>query len=328
MTSCSKEDNLKENLDELSQINVLKISKNFNKDYAVFKDFDEYRLFMKKYNKFSYDEQRAIVKNLRYVTFQNQLNFLYSEIDKMSSAQEMEDFVNRYNGILKLERRNGEQEIVSVGVTNHSVKPFLNKDRIIKVGDKYLKYIFDYAIESNDYNDLLGLSSVDEILNCGHKFHIASKKYDDLNKGQRDLGTYIKEWSTYDPSWCKNDRRITMDAGFYIDALPLPGGGFFTEIMLKSEAWATKKGIPCIWYGYSTIITWNNFSINYVKHWNGVTTYHNFSGPNLSQEESTLTRFTITDFGTWGSTPDNRLTSVTSNLTTPGMNGQWLNVNL
>lgn len=325
MTSCSKEDNLKENLDELSQINVLKISENFNKDYAVFKDFDEYRLFMKKYNKFSYDEQRAIVKNLRYVTFQNQLNFLYSEIDKMSSAQEMEDFVNRYNGILKLERRNGEQEIVSVGVTNHSVKPFLNKDRIIKVGDKYLKYIFDYAIESNDYNDLLGLSSVDEILNCGLKYHIASKNVE-TNQSLRTLGTYRKFWQTYDPSGCNSDRRITMEISFNDEGYPAANGGILWEHSLTSQAWATRRSFACWWYEYTTEITWNNFNTEYSRYFLNNTTYHTFSEPNIVEETSRITRSLIVDLDLFSTQPVYSLTKIQSFLSTRG--GAAMNINL
>jgi hypothetical protein len=86
----------------------------------------------------------------------------------------------------------------------------------------------------------------------------------------------------------------------------------------RAEAW--KKGIPCIWYKYSTPMTWNNCNLS-GSFSNGVLTSFTPTDITINTSEIDRSALLVT-------VPDPSLqffwTTKTSSITHQGMAGAWI----
>ncbi|MGB4958272.1 MAG: hypothetical protein WBO36_02290 [Saprospiraceae bacterium] len=340
--SCTKEEisdtqEITKNIVDINSINIDldKVSDGFGQNYAIFSNATEFANFITKYGSISEDNRIKLLKKRKYISLDTYLNEIVKGMDKLNSKDDVDAYIIKYQNILELQQTDqGEDILAFKNITKHGVKPFLNVDMIVKVGDEFLKYVDTYAVYANEYSKLLNLHSIEDIKNSGLQFH---KAYNVLSKESfkknqielRTLGNYFFDYATYDVSWCKNDRRVSFEIGIYEYWFNL-GGIFQITIDRRAEANATKKGIPCIWYANYTEITWNNFNMayNFTNHL-GVTSNEPWVLPNLYQHAHCITRgetFYVYQ-SNWGGIATYSFTKMRSDLITTGMANHWLIIN-
>jgi hypothetical protein len=138
--------------------------------------------------------------------------------------------------------------------------------------------------------------------------------------------TYEKE-IPYDPSFCRNDRRVEVRQGVFLNRVGQNGAiiSFHFEII----PWT--KGIPCIWYNYATNI--KIYNLNYsgnTKFIQGSVDINpkDFLITQPPTEIFTSRHFITRNLNTFEGGPNPpgfaTYTNRRADVTTQGMNGVWL----
>lgn len=333
MMSCSKDELLtNEKSVENQEINdYLKLSdeefksilQNFTNEYAKFDSEREFHAFTHYFNNLEDEEQQNVLNELTYATLDEKLSEAYEGMDVLETEQEFYDYVSNYSDILEIQMMdNSEKEVVEKEMSLHSIAPFLNADRIVKVGGDYKMFISNIAVESNDYNELKEVLDSKKTLGLIHKevYQIISGT-DNLAK--TDVGTTLSWEATKDMRRCKNDRKVILAAYFTDESITDPLGNYHPYVKPNITVTARRKGIPCIWYTYKTEITWNNFYAEYSV---------NF-GPNATWSEANQKVNNVKSLThdhsliNYYNSPDVTWQVITSTVTTRGMGTSNLTVN-
>ena len=182
------------------------------------------------------------------------------------------NYVNNYADFMEIKlMSNGEEEVVEKEISRHPIAPFLNIDRIIKVGEEYRKYIGEFYIASENYADLAGINSTADMEKSKLEYKQAvSFQSGLLDKGPGDF--FDEEFN--DNRWCKDDRKVELLADLSIAQTWEPNiGTYIYDAFPYVGVTAKRKGIPCIWYPYKTNITWDNFHVEYIMDGNPKVTW-------------------------------------------------------
>lgn len=211
-----------------------------------------------------------------------------------------------------------------VNKSQHPVKPFLNKDKTIKVGEYFQKYIGKYVVYAKNVSDLKEVNSVKELSSSGLKYEkVVEELSENINRD--DLNVTFNYELTNDNSWCKNDRRIKFSLSVITVAFTDVNGFTAHEFHRISFGTAHRKGIPCIWYKYSTSFTWNDYHLAGDVTIEGTTINRSFTAANQNINTSTFDRSGLID----GALPGQGgfgydWTTTESRLTHQGMAGDWI----
>lgn len=314
------------------------ISEKFTKDYAVFEDINQYTNFINSYSNMSQLDKDNLVSLIPFVSFDKYLEGLLAELDKFNTREEIVRFVKNNDRYLKiLKNDEGEEEVEFQNISYFHGRPFFNNDQIVKVGEEYYKYLDDICVKGKDVNSLKQLKTVNDVKNAGIKYDTVAKllfksgeKIDNNSRWGEEGVTF--EWEEiHDPSWCKNDRKVRLTLEFVSNVNtfwdPIFGTTVQHTVSRSALLEGRKKGIPCIWYGYSTVLTWNNFDFRYRINFNGTITSHTWTFGNTVQTSSGIHRHNQIQFyvANWDFC-DFEWTKKRTSATSQGMAGKWLEV--
>lgn len=317
---------------------LLTISKQFNNDYAVFDDINQYSNFVNSYSNINQTDKDLLLGSISYVSIDKYLDNLLTELDRFTTREEVVRFVRNNEKYLKMViNKNGDEEVEFQNISYYHSRPFLNQDQIVKVGDEFFKYISNLCVRSKDLSSLKQLKTVSDIKNSSLKYDTVAKllfkSSENLDNNSRwgDEGVpYIFE-EIHDPSWCKNDRKVRLTLEFVTSINtfwdPIFGTTYQHTVSRSALLEGRKKGIPCIWYGYSTVLTWNNFDFRYRIYFNGTITSHTWTFANTEQTSSGIHRHNQIQFyvENWDLC-DFEWTKKRTSASSRGMAGKWLEV--
>jgi len=298
---CSKNEDLqldKEQTIVLPDVNLTEIVENFGTEQATFHSYEEYAAFSQKFGRISEKEQQELLKEVKFETIDTVLNRAYEGMNNLETREEFVEYLKQYEEYLELvELPDGEEEVQEKEITGHSIYPFLNKNKIIKIGKIYYKYFSEICIQSENKEKLLRLKSTEEAINSGLRYYTAfTKEYstkisDEVELRWGDLNKW-KEWEkTNDKFWCKNKRKIKFLISIYKDYYDFTfrdSDGYLhhvTGLVIRRDALlhGYRKGIPCIWFRYKTVLTWNDFHTEYDIKLEGVVSHQIWTGINYKK---------------------------------------------
>lgn len=231
---------------------VNSIIDNFTSEYASFQSEEEMTKFIKAYLGLTYEQQQEVLGKLKYETLNDYISTAYDGMVTLETERAFEEYVNNYADYLEIVPiANGERDVVEKETSVHVIAPFINVDRMVKLGDMFTKYIGTYIVKATNKADLERIKSSSDV-------EVSGLNYTNLSSNSRqDLFGPVKEYEEEnDNSWCKDDRKIILEVWFMVNpATSGVGNDYFPTV----KATAKRKGLPCIWYKYNTDITWNNF---------------------------------------------------------------------
>ena len=311
----------------MPRIDFQKVLSNFSEDYAIFSSSLELASFLTQMNELSENEKEDLAIGFKHRTLDIAIEEAYDYLSNIKDENDFRQFITENTHLFEIVRNeDGEEEVVEKNRTLHKARFLLNEDMIIKVGDSFEKYMGDYCIYSNDYSKLTSIESEADLFLSELKYRKVIKHLSNsYRNGLNSIYTYEEE---NDQDKCKNDRKIILEVQLFHHEIWFEVGpgewAVIIEIWRRAECFAKRKGIFCIWYGYNTNITWNDFDMRYYDHegtliyWSESNTIcysckkilyldliHSYTGPELVSYE-------------WEKHK--------SKLTTTGMGGIWLDV--
>ncbi|MBK8626630.1 MAG: hypothetical protein IPN86_14005 [Saprospiraceae bacterium] len=300
-------------------------------DVATFKSEEDFNSFMKTLPTLTHHQKLELANQTSFTSVEEHLESLYDQLDLIDNREAF-IFANQNSEYLEIVTNDiGDEEVVEKEISQHTSAIIHNTDRIIKVGDIYYKYISDLVVKNKDYQALKVLKSSEDVKNSRMNFE---KAYEILGKDNSvrwtDLGKAFSLQAEKNPSGCKNDRRVKFS--WVLFEFTDQGGDITGKrIHLLTEIHPTKKGIPCIWYRYKTVITRNNFNFtgNIRVTNSSLTSSFNVSIPNTVVTSSSLD----SDNFLFGFIPigDQKaeacFTRERVDVTTQGKGGLWINLN-
>ena len=345
-SSCTKEHEISDENQNVGNID-LALNGSINSlidlgsNYASFRSEEDYVQFLKLLPSISDDEKGQLLSQANFTTFENYLDSLYEQMDLIDDRVAFIDFIYQHSDVFEIIiDDSGEEEVIEKEVSLDPSAIINNIDRIFKVGDIFYKHISDICIKSGDYNLLKKIKSKDDAINSRLDYEVAynilgydsSLRWTDLNK------VFSLQAENNRP-FCKNDRRVKLTWAIIEDVftteIPRPDGGKDkiknNRVFVITEIHPTRKGIPCIWYNYKTLITSNNFNFagNVRVTNSAISTSFNLTRPNtqveargLDTQDLVLTYFPIGDQKTEACWTRER-----TDVTTRGMDGFWINLN-
>lgn len=334
--SCGKEDNLTEN--QVNKNDQTNISQEYlqlvdlNSSMATFKSEDDFAKFMEILPTLSQQQKEELVSQTQFTTVEEHLEYLYEQLDLIDDRQLFINFVSQNSEFLEISVNEfGDEEVIEKEISLDPSALIHNVDRIIKVKDTYYKFIGDIQVECKDYNTLKLIKSKKDAensrLDCKLAYKVLgyseSSRWTDLNK-------MFSLQAENNQSGCKNDRRVKFSWGL-LEFTDKAGDIIGKRIHLITEIHPTKKGIPCIWYKYKTLITRNNFNFagNIRVTSSTLSTSFNITKPNTAVEASGLDSndflFAFIPIGNQKAEACFTLERV--DVTTRGMGGFWINLN-
>lgn len=241
-----------------TEYDISLIISKFTHEYAFFENEEVLNVFLSELRKMKRNEKVELFDNLPYKTVSDKLKAFYSDMDEFREAQQFYDLVDNTNGLLEItENELGESEVLEPGLPEHSISQILNEDLIIKVGNTYHKYFNQYKIQSKNLNELSKISNIDQLSSSNLEHEVfyqvmAESSFD------RDLNQIIPDELVVNEPWCVNDRRVRYTAlinyySGYHHIFP------FANLIAIVKVRPAKKGIPCIWYNYTTRIISEDF---------------------------------------------------------------------
>lgn len=269
-TSCMKTDFTQIDAEELTfePNNIESYTKKFTNDYAYFSSEDELNTFINLFLKCNSSTKGKIANSLKFKTQDDLLQEFYGQMPFLKTEKQFYDLIFNSGGLLKIiDLENGEKEVVELGVSQHPIQNILNEDGIIKVGNSYVKFLYNYCVISESISDLNVINSIDDIIHSGLEYKIVYTTLysyaEDIQNRWGDLNEEIAYSLTKDEPWCVNDRRIKLT--FQIVDITTSSIG---EFVIKSAVAGSvlrgkRKGIPCIWYSYQTNLTWEDFHLEF-----------------------------------------------------------------
>lgn len=230
---------------------VNSIIDNFTSEYASFQSEEEMTKFIKAYLGLTYEQQQEVLGKLKYETLNDYISTAYDGMVTLETERAFEEYVNNYADYLEIVPiANGERDVVEKETSVHVIAPFINVDRMVKLGDMFTKYIGTYIVKATNKADLERIKSSSDVL-------ASSLNYTNLSSSSRnDLFETKEHQLENDQQWCKDDRKVILEAKFEkTNALSGVGYDYLPKVIVTAK----RKGLPCIWYKYNTDITWNNF---------------------------------------------------------------------
>jgi hypothetical protein len=216
---------------------------------------------------------------------------------------------------------NGEKKVIEKEISEHSIAPFLNTDRIIQIADNYQKFIGNISVESINYEQLKQVFDSKKVAGLKYEevYQIISGVDDSMSKTH--VGTVLSWEAKKDMRNCMNDRKAILEA-YFLDESFTVFGVFISQIRPQIGVVAERKGLPCIWYKYNTDITWNNFYVEYSIDF----------APNIVWTETDVTQYTKVivrshDLIDFDDSPDVTWKRIISDVTTTGLGTSSLSVN-
>lgn len=292
----------------------------FNSKYAEFADDKALVNFYKSYSHLDDVKRLEFMKTLPYQTLQSFIKELQKPFEGFKSKEEFVNYLDGSDYLKLVAQKNGIDKVVEVSPSYHFAAYFINKDKIIKVGNTYRKYFGDFMVESQKYDALLPVNE-NNFKRSGLSYNIVVEALD-KNYSRNELNYLFSDIITNDPSGCKNDRRIEFHCGMFGN---LTGLEYLVDF--KAEVIPFHRNLFCSWSDYTTDIYWNNFDFQGVLNFNGTTVNFNSQLPDETINSNIFKRSGIF----WGTGPVTGSYSATftwskrrSSVSHRGMNGVYI----
>ena len=209
--------------------------------------------------------------------FQSLDDIYKKALDELSMAQTSEEIANllkNYNDVIML-----SDSTFVPKIDNEFYRTICNRERIYE-SEGFVHKIIDNQFlvlaEKENLNRLRKIEFKDNLDTSIFKlvqYNNNSESKDETKSSRTSSWTCtnnIETWYYYDPSGCKNDRKIYAAAGTWW----LISGNNFTP-WLASRIWGRRRaGTLCYWYGYSTVLSYRNIQFDVKIVINGIT--HHF----------------------------------------------------
>lgn len=293
----------------------------FNSKYAEFDDDKDLVDFYKSYSDLDDVERLEFMKALPYQTLQSFLIELQKPFEGFKSKEEFVNYLNGSDYLKLIVQKDGIDKVVEVSPSYHFAANFINKDKIIKVGNTYRKYFGDFMVESQEYDALLPVNE-SNFKRSGLQYSKVVEALDLNNSRSNELNYYFEQTASSDVSGCKNDRAIEFGYGMFSN---LAGSEFI--VSFSATVTPLHKTLFCAWSDYNTDIYWNNFDFQGTLIFNGITVNFNKQFPNETVEGKIFTRsgfFWGTGPVTGGYNASFAWTKRRSSVSHRGMNGVYL----
>jgi len=343
--SCAKEETNTEN--QVINEELTNISQNYSQlvdlssNVATFKSDEDFCRFMKILPMLSDQQKEELVNQTQFTTLEEHLEYLYEQLDLIDDREDFISFVNQNSDYLEIVTNDiDDEEVVEKEISLDPSAIIHNNDRIIKVGDTYIKYISDLCVKSMDYEVLKSIRTSEDVKNSRLEFEKAYNILGSENSARwTDLDVCFSLQAENNRPWCKNDRRVKLTwciiEDVFTTEIPRPDGGKDkiknNRVFVTTKIHPTKKGIPCIWYNYTTLITRNNFNFaGDVRVTNSaITTSFNLTRPNTSVESSGLNTLdlVLSYFPLGNQKTEACWTTERCSVTTRGMDTFWIHLN-
>lgn len=330
ITSCTKEEEIKN--DSITDVQILnKLVNSNNTEYASFKDGKELLDFALAFDRLEAENQETFLSKLKYKTRPEEYQSIAAGIDNLQTRDQIVDYVSKHKSILKIKtQKDGIEKVTENGMSAHYLNTFINKDGLLKVGEYFHKYLLDYVIYGKDLHQLQNIIDEEAMKRSGLKYEKVVEHIDSKSITNRDdLDVIFAQTQTNENSGCKNDRRIEFSLAMKRELFSDINGFKVYHFNRESKVKALRRGIPCLWYSYSTPITWNNcnFTGFFTFSLDGSTVPTSFTANNVTINTSEITRngfvFANVPIGS-----NNNITFTWTNKRTSathqGMAGAWI----
>ncbi|MCB0649411.1 MAG: hypothetical protein KDC49_22230 [Saprospiraceae bacterium] len=320
--ACDDEANIT-NVSAVKSNRLQEITSNFTSSYAQFKDGNELLELAKIYSELGDQERQDYQKNLPFQNLQSYLTELHKPFDGFQTRDEFVNYLKDSDYLqLITQKEDGVEKVVPVSPSYHFAVNFINKDKILKVGNTFQKYLGVYMVEADNYNALL-LINEGNLDRSGLKYSVVVESVENINlRNELDV-TYYQE-AIDDNSFCKNDRRIEWTIGFYSNNFTDINNVTVKHFTRKAFIEPYKKGIPCVWYRYSTPTYWNNCNLSGTLLVNGSPNVFTFTVADATVNTDHFERSHFVFAGSPANTYNYTWSSKRSSLSHQGMGGIWL----
>ncbi len=264
MVSCSKDEAISktETLESsLLEVDLNEVSSKFTNEYAYFESNEELRAFYIQFVNSDEARKETLLNKLNYQTLDEKLDVIYEGMITIETREAFVDYVSNYSDLIEIAMIGDEEEVIEKEISKHAIAPFLNTDRIIKVGDEFRKFIGEYYVASSNYDDLAMIHRGKDI----YKSELNYEKVLSIESGfpQKKTSYFFAELGN-NQRRCKNKRKVQLIADLTVNATNDQYAGVVYDVFPYIEAVAKRKGIPCIWYRYKTHLEWDNFHFEYI----------------------------------------------------------------
>lgn len=294
----------------------------------TFDNQTSFETFLSKYLALKSEEKSRVLASLGYFSFDEHMAQMHLPFDDMQTEEEFVDYVRENNENLELIlNEDQEKEVSIINAPHFIVDQFLNRDKLMKIGDHYNKFIGDYVITSTNEFDLKRIYSEEDILVSDLDFRKITSEY---SKGRfSDLNILYNEKIVKNKPWCQNDRSVH----FLWTVAEYNTGSSHRELVKGNEVHGKKRGIPCIWYRYNSIWRTENldFRNNYLAASNHVWILANYESS--SAEYKHVEEIEIADyFGSYTTNQNNlgwqdcEWTKERVSVNSQGVGGLWLEI--
>jgi hypothetical protein len=196
-----------------------------------------------------------------FVSFGSVVERAFSELDNASTESEFESILRNYQDVIVI-RDSAVVPLISASTYSR----VCNRARIYVTGDRANKVIDDEYIVSSDISDLNKLSSINSILNLPKSFTLIQYSQGLSNAGRTKAGcgsSFIRQ-EYFNPSGCRNDRKVFIEGRLYYQVFSYVGGGNRYLPWAEIEVYgARRNGFWCVWVlRYKTLHNFRNISFS------------------------------------------------------------------
>lgn len=244
-----------------------------------FESNDEFERVMNFVSTASLEDLDEWETNNNFVSYRTEINKAHRQLEMIETEREWKNFLDEYRDILSL-----KDSLIAPHITVPLYQAVVNREGVYQTGNYVNKLIKNYVLTVEKekaflLTDLNGIdNNVNSILNLAAQRDIDFFEYSndvDSNASVRtNAACSTIEYGSYyfNPSGCKDDRKVFIDAKSYI-TISRTYEGDWRQPRVSIQVYAGKrKGTFCNWVGYSTTMDRRNISFG-IMNWtnqNGV----------------------------------------------------------
>ncbi|MDD2634650.1 MAG: hypothetical protein PHW82_04050 [Bacteroidales bacterium] len=256
----------------------------------VFKDFAEFNIVIDKLIELDKNERNQWENTIGFKSYMSYIESLLSEFDDIEFDYQIYEILSKYPEDFYLDHLPNEDSSVELLIPTTIYSYFSSSSGMYIIGDTIYRVGKEYVLKTNieHKNDLMkeDLTSFGNDDNCS-KYQSFRYKGEFRTKGCG--GHEFLDQTVYDPSWCNNDRRLSLQ----INTAYVETGSYSYKVTATIKIWGNKK-LSCIWVVYKTILNYKNIDCNITYAINGVggtdSNDADFPDYNSSAEEYNYTR--------------------------------------
>jgi hypothetical protein len=235
-------------------------------EVAYFATEHEWHTFRSQVGGLSYEDNillvAALAASASYDLLPVVYDAFYASVEQDSTEEHFLAEVQANADILQvIDRPDGDQELVHVYESMDPTGRVVDRNSIFKVNDQYGKLIGGTVLWSDNYDELVAITSVPTSTSEGSSTElyniIAEDDIVDPRSSCNHLNVGRIRSNQIDPRWCRRDRRLSFHWKVYeTTAFEVDRGAGITDKFIDVRTNFRSRGYKkyaCIWARYSTI---------------------------------------------------------------------------